>query len=87
MTLTLVKKTNKYQPKVDCKAGYFTKGWSQGPTYKDKAACTNTPMNCEHCKEIHWKYGLQSHYETKHGDKPKPVTLGPKEAKYMKNIG
>ena len=62
-------------------------GLSCQPTYKDKAACTNTPMNCEHCKEIHWKYGLQSHYETKHGDKPKPVTLGPKEAKYMKNIG
>ena len=52
---------------VICEAGYFCEGWTQEPTTKDGKKCTNTPLLCSACSKYFWKYGMDAHWDDKHG--------------------
>ena len=65
------------QPKVDCKRGFFRKGWKQLSTFSDGSKCTNTPIKCMVCKVVYWKYGMQEHWVEKHPDVEQPKRIAP----------
>jgi hypothetical protein len=31
-----------------------------------KKACTNVPIKCDFCSEIHWKYNIHLHLQERH---------------------
>jgi hypothetical protein len=32
-----------------------------------KKSCTNVPIKCEFCSDIHWKYNIHRHLQERHG--------------------
>ena len=70
------------QAVIICKAKYFKK-YSQKANFKDKAACTNTPLVCPHCPATIWKYGMGSHHKEKHSGLDQGPPIGAHEVAHM----